>query len=130
MKKLLKIIAFFQYISLVVVLFLSEFIIGSIAFVFRGGIGRTISNDLKYGIEKHYNISDRGSLIAPSVAVIYDQLQTQFKCCGVHSYEDWYDIRSWPGERWVPKSCCKPRLIDNFNYQDGSGDDGFLDCTK
>lgn len=113
-----------------IVLFLSEFLVGSLVFVFRGGISRTISNDLKYGIDRYYNASDRGGLIAPSVAVIYDQLQSEFHCCGIHSYEDWYDIKSWPGERWVPRSCCKNKLIENLNYQDGSGDDSGVDCTK
>lgn len=89
-----------------------------------------VANEMKYGIEKHYNASDRGSIIAPSVAVIYDQLQTELQCCGIHTYEDWYDISSWPGERWVPKSCCKSKVADT-GYQDGSGDDGGLvDCRK
>lgn len=99
--------------------------------MFRGGIARMVANEMKYGIEKHYNASDRGSLIAPSISVIYDQLQTELKCCGIHSYEDWYDISSWPGERWVPRSCCKPNIVENLNYQDGSGDDsGVKDCRK
>lgn len=28
-------------------------------------------------------------------------------CCGVRTYEDWYDIDAWSGERWVPTSCCR-----------------------
>lgn len=111
-----------------IVLFLSEFLLGSIAFVFRGGIARMVANEMKYGIEKHYNESDRGSIIAPSVAVIYDQLQTELQCCGIHTYEDWYDIGSWQGQRWVPQSCCKPKATDSA-YQDGSGD-GSVDCRK
>lgn len=56
-------------------LFLSEFLIGAIAFLFRGGLGRTFANELRFGIERHYNASDRGSLIAPSVAAIWDSVQ-------------------------------------------------------
>lgn len=119
-----------QYFSLVIVLFLSEFLIGSIAFVFRGGIARMVANEMKHSIEKHYNASDRGNLLAPSVAAIYDHLQTELHCCGIQSYEDWYDINAWSGERWVPKSCCKPKITDT-GYQDGSGDDaGLVDCRK
>lgn len=70
---------FFQYFSLIVLLFLSEFLLGSLVFVFRGGIGRTVQNELKYGIEKHYNASDRGGLATPSVASIWDNLQTTVK---------------------------------------------------
>lgn len=110
----------FQYFTLLVLLFLTEFLLGSLAFVFRGGIGRTLANELKYGIEKFYNSSDLGGRITPSVASIWDSLQsnvTHFNeilstiaiksnfffsipkvhCCGVNSYEDWYDISSWPG---------------------------------
>lgn len=48
---------------------------GSLIFIFRGGIGRTLVNELKYGIEKHYNVTDRGGFATPSVATIWDQLQ-------------------------------------------------------
>uniref|UniRef100_A0A034VK29 Tetraspanin-9 n=1 Tax=Bactrocera dorsalis TaxID=27457 RepID=A0A034VK29_BACDO len=63
------------YFLLIVMLFLSEFLIGAIAFLFRGGLGRTFANELRFGIERHYNASDRGSLIAPSVAAIWDSVQ-------------------------------------------------------
>lgn len=34
----------------------------------------------------------------------------QFKCCGVTSYEDWFDIKAWPGKKYVPDSCCQPEF--------------------
>lgn len=117
------------YFMLVVMLFLSEFLLGSLAFVFRGGIGRMLVHELKYGIEKHYNVTDRGGILAPSVASIWDKLQLELQCCGVSSYEDWYDISAWPGERWVPRSCCRPRY--GSVYTEGSGDDlAGGDCRK
>lgn len=112
----------FQYFTLLVLLFLTEFLLGSLAFVFRGGIGRTLANELKYGIEKFYNSSDLGGRITPSVASIWDSLQSnvinkfyshlhlesnpfyvccKVHCCGVNSYEDWYDISSWPGDSYM-----------------------------
>uniref|UniRef100_U5EZT2 Tetraspanin n=1 Tax=Corethrella appendiculata TaxID=1370023 RepID=U5EZT2_9DIPT len=114
------------YFTLVVLLFLSEFLLGSLIFVFRGGIGRMLALELKEGIQKHYNVTDRGGMIAPSVSAIWDKLQVELQCCGVTSYEDWHDINSWPGERWVPKSCCRPR----YPSFEGSGDDLDLDCRK
>ncbi|XP_050328200.1 LOW QUALITY PROTEIN: tetraspanin-9 [Bactrocera neohumeralis] len=118
------------YFLLIVMLFLSEFLIGAIAFLFRGGLGRTFANELRFGIERHYNASDRGSLIAPSVAAIWDSVQQSFECCGVSSYEDWYDIQSWSGKRWVPESCCRPSEARSL-LTEGSGD-SFLrvDCGK
>lgn len=121
------------YFILIVLLFLSEFLIGSIAFLFRGGLGRTLANELRFGIEKHYNASDRGGLAAPSVASIWDSVQQSMECCGVTSYEDWYDINAWDGKRWVPDSCCK----NMYNRQrhmliegSGDGDGGSIDCGK
>lgn len=52
-------------------------------------------------------------------------------CCGVSSYADWYDISSWPGERWVPSSCCRPSYNRTFDMSlvEGSGTD-VLDTTS
>lgn len=61
---------------LIVLLFLSEFIIGALVFVFRGGLARILVAELRDGLENHYNATDRGSVTAPSVATIWDALQT------------------------------------------------------
>jgi len=120
------------YFTLLVLLFLTEFLLGSLAFVFRGGIGRTLANELKYGIDKFYNSSDLGGRITPSVASIWDSLQSNVHCCGVNSYEDWYDISSWPGERWVPDSCCRPLYNESFGLVEGSGYEmpASINCSK
>lgn len=79
-------LSFKQYFTLVVLLFLSEFLLGSLAFVFRGGIGRMMVHELKYGIEKHYNVSDRGGIFAPSVASIWDKVQVEVRCGAQKSF--------------------------------------------
>lgn len=43
----------------------------------------------------HYNTTDRGGMIAPSVSAIWDKVQVELQCCGVNSYEDWYEIDDW-----------------------------------
>lgn len=45
--------------------------------MFRGGLGRILANELRFGIEHHYNASDPGALAAPSVAAIWDHLQSE-----------------------------------------------------
>lgn len=74
-----------QYFMLIVMLFMSEFLVGSIAFLFRGGLGRTLANELRFGIERHYNASDRGSLVAPSVAAIWDSVQQSVSSLSMHT---------------------------------------------
>lgn len=118
-----------QYFSLIILLFLSQFIVGALAFVFRGGIGRTLAMELKDGIVKHYNVTDRGGMIAPSVSSIWDKVQVDLHCCGVNSYEDWYHIDSWPNQKWVPKSCCRPRHNLTTDLIEGSGGEE-EDCRK
>ena len=126
------IFSFFQYFSLIILLFLSQFIVGALAFVFRGGISRTLAMELKDGIVKHYNVTDRGGMITPSVSALWDKVQVDLNCCGVNSYEDWYNIENWPNQRWVPKSCCRPRYNLTADLLEGSGsdDDGSFDCRK
>lgn len=99
-------------------------------FVFRSGISRAVTMDIKDGIEKHYNSSDSGGLITPSVSGIWDRVQMELQCCGVNSYEDWFHIEQWPKEKWVPKSCCKTRHTMSPELYEGSGFDVDDDCRK
>lgn len=45
-------------------------------FLFRSGLTKTVINELRSGIEKHYNATDKGAFGAPSVATIWDNLQS------------------------------------------------------
>lgn len=149
----IKRIYLFQYFSLIILLFLSEFIVGALVFVFQSGIGRAITMDIKDGIVKHYNATDRGGnweflgiiiqfifptcthlgMISPSVSSIWDRVQTELQCCGVNSYEDWYFIESWPTEKHVPKSCCRTRSsVSTDTIYEGSGSSRYNegDCTR
>lgn len=120
------------YFSLIILLFLSEFIVGALVFVFRSGISRAITMDIKDGIVKHYNGTDRGGMISPSVSSIWDKVQSDLQCCGVNSYEDWYYIENWPKDKWVPRSCCRTKQsLSTDQYFEGSGSDYIEeDCRK
>lgn len=93
------------YFALVVFMFMAEFLIGSVAFVFREGIGHVLKEELTYGLKHHYNITAHGP---NSLVSIWDHLQSEFHCCGVRDYVDWYLIDSWPNDKFVPESCCLP----------------------
>lgn len=72
----LSIFEYFQYFSLIILIFLSEFLLGALIFLFRSGLTKTVINELRSGIEKHYNATDKGAFGAPSVATIWDNLQS------------------------------------------------------
>nr|CAD7395982.1 unnamed protein product [Timema poppensis] len=89
------------YFSLVIFMFLFEFLIATLAFVFRENLGHVLREELKTGIELHYNATHPNSLDS-----IWTHIHEEFHCCGVSGYEDWYDISAWKGQRFVPDSCC------------------------
>lgn len=96
-----------SYFILVIVILLTEFTCGTLAFVFREKISHTLKEELKDGIQNHYSVNETGD---NSLNRIWDHLQLEFRCCGVSSYEDWYLISAWPKERWVPDTCCLPAV--------------------
>nr|CAD7261299.1 unnamed protein product [Timema shepardi] len=51
-----------QYFSLVIFMFLFEFLIATLAFVFRENLGHVLREELKTGIELHYNATHPNSL--------------------------------------------------------------------
>lgn len=87
--------------------------------------------DVKDGIVQHYNASDRGGMVSPSVSAIWDKVQNELQCCGVNSYEDWYNINDWEDKKWVPQSCCRTRHTMSSEVYEGSGYDQVdVDCRK
>lgn len=109
------------YFSLVVFMFVVEFMMGSIAFVFRNHLAHTLKEELIDGMRYHYNVTTSGP---NSLVAIWDHLQTEFHCCGVHNYENWYMIQAWPTERWVPDSCCLPAVEFSSFASDHCGRSG------
>lgn len=110
-----------QYFSLVVFMFVAEFLMGSMAFVFRENLGHTLREELIDGLRYHYNITAKGP---NSLVAIWDHLQSEFHCCGVKNYEDWYMIDAWPDKKWVPDSCCLPAVEFSHLAIDHCGQSG------
>lgn len=62
----------FQYFTLVIFLFMFEFMLATLAFVFREKLGLTMKDELLQGIEEHYlNPPDNG------MEVIWDHIQKE-----------------------------------------------------
>ncbi|KAL1122699.1 hypothetical protein AAG570_003026, partial [Ranatra chinensis] len=106
------------YFSLVIIMFLLEFIVASLAFVYREDLSETIKAELTDGIKEHYkNPTDNG------IEEIWDHVHTRFSCCGVNNYQDWYDIKAWPEKKIVPASCCIEKYRNNTDcWSEGNQD--------
>ncbi|VDO95778.1 unnamed protein product [Soboliphyme baturini] len=53
--------------------------------------------------------------------VTWDSLQSQFKCCGVESYKDWFRSERWPQNNWVLDSCCDPAHFKSTDSMENCG---------
>lgn len=97
------------YFGLVMLMFLAEFMLGTLAFTFRAHLSRSLKQELLFGIEKHYNVTYNITKEPGTIPVIWDHIHTEFHCCGVRDYTDWFQIDAWPKEDRVPDSCCMQR---------------------
>uniref|UniRef100_H2YH80 Tetraspanin n=1 Tax=Ciona savignyi TaxID=51511 RepID=H2YH80_CIOSA len=95
------------YFALLVAIFLCECIAGILAFVYYQTLHDELVSELKSNLNKNYNQTGQEAF---SVAV--DDMQQDFKCCGVQSYADWSSskfITSPTNKNGLktPESCCK-----------------------
>uniref|UniRef100_A0AC34PUY5 Tetraspanin n=1 Tax=Panagrolaimus sp. JU765 TaxID=591449 RepID=A0AC34PUY5_9BILA len=56
------------------------------------------------------------------LAVTWDEMQGELRCCGVDSYKDWFNSSGWPKNNFVPDSCCNVEEFADF--------DAFHNCGK
>jgi len=89
--------------------------VGTIAFAFRRTFGDTFRQELLDGIKQRYVLDDRNCMTAT-----WDQIQMRFECCGVSNNTDWYKIKAWPEQDWVPQSCCISTPIHDTNNETSS----------
>lgn len=108
------------YACIVCVLLLVEVSCGVVGFYFRGEVQGGIREKLSNAIVL-YRDPDK-----PDLQLVIETTQTEFKCCGIASYEDWqtniYFNCSSPGAEacGVPRTCCKTEE-DRINSQCGFG---------
>lgn len=61
-------------------MFLGEFMLGTLAFIFREHLAKSLKAELLYGIEKHYNVTrEPGTLPA-----IWDHIHTEVRTDKCH----------------------------------------------
>lgn len=108
------------YASIVGFLLLVELTCGVLGFYFRETVQEGIGEKLKDAIVLYREPNK------PDLQLLIETTQTEFKCCGIISYEDWgsndYFNCSSPGVEacGVPKTCCKTEE-DRTNNQCGYG---------
>lgn len=93
------------YFVLLLIIFLAELIAGILGFIYYDSIHAELSEDLKSNMNRKYNQTGEEAL---TKAV--DEMQQDFKCCGVQMYSDWsnstFILNNKEGLK-TPLSCCK-----------------------
>ncbi|KZS07158.1 CD81 antigen [Daphnia magna] len=102
-----------SYFILVAMLCGAELVCGILGFMYSETFSVSLQQELLTGIQTHYNTSEHYA----GITLAWNHIQHQLSCCGVHHYEDWFNISAWPGDSRVPHSCCIP----SFQYMDDCG---------
>ncbi|KAG1707008.1 Tetraspanin-9 [Nymphon striatum] len=96
------------YFFCVVLIFIAELLAGTFGFIYRAEIGGVVKDELKMGIKEKYNGTSK-------LVDVWRHIQLEFKCCGVSSFKDWFNITAWPEKSYVPSSCCSAQYRNYTN---------------
>jgi tetraspanin-9 len=116
-----------SYLTLIVTIMMLEIAAGTLGYVFRAHIRETLHQELIDNVKFKYSANDTSG-----IASTWDIVQNKFNCCGVDSYQDWYNSTAWPAEQWVPESCCSPlnSTLEADNSMDICGRDEARDSSR
>lgn len=97
---LVKLIIFFQYIALIVVIAICQFSLGIFAFI-QPKDQDNFSKVINTSVDTIFNKTKNGNLI--------NLLQTDLKCCGTYGPDFWNQTLNKP----FPKTCCTDKICSN-----------------
>ncbi|XP_073410459.1 tetraspanin-4 isoform X2 [Dendrobates tinctorius] len=86
-----------SFFILLLIIFLLELIVVTLFFIYTDKIDRYAQQDLKKGLHLYGTEGNIGLTNAWSI------IQTDFRCCGVSNYTDWFEVYNMSR---VPDSCC------------------------
>ncbi|XP_038663279.1 tetraspanin-4a isoform X2 [Scyliorhinus canicula] len=86
------------FFILLLIIFVMEMVCGILFSVYRGQIDTYAREDLKQGLQLFDTDGNIGLTNAWSI------IQTDFRCCGVSNYTDWFEAFNTTG---APDSCCR-----------------------
>lgn len=92
---------FSQFSILLILVFILELSAGISGYVLRNQTARLVGDGLKNTM-KDYGINN-----SMEITKIWDEIQTDFQCCGVDGPVDWKVVVK---NNSLPMSCCKPGI--------------------
>uniref|UniRef100_A0A6P7GDZ6 Tetraspanin n=1 Tax=Diabrotica virgifera virgifera TaxID=50390 RepID=A0A6P7GDZ6_DIAVI len=89
------------YSTLLVIIFILELAVGITAVVLKGKTEEFLADKLEETMHTYNNHSFN------ETTVVWDTIQSQFQCCGVHNFTDWKNVPAVNYTTGLPLSCCK-----------------------
>ncbi|XP_033760029.1 tetraspanin-7-like [Pecten maximus] len=90
-------ILLYMYAVFLVVVFIVELSAGAAGFVYQSKLESGFKEGLEKALHKYK--------VDTEITGAMDDLQSQLKCCGIHSYSDWVN-RTTTTDGKIPTSCC------------------------
>ncbi|KAB0795388.1 hypothetical protein PPYR_12227 [Photinus pyralis] len=87
---------------LLILIFVLEFAAGISGYVLRNQTFDFLSEKLQSSLHKY----DPNNTSSPTTK-FWDEIQTDFHCCGVHNYMDWKNVTN---NDYLPMTCCGPQI--------------------
>lgn len=104
------------YFVFVVVVFIVELTSGVLGFLYRDEVTETVRHEM------FLHLNGKRAPLENDIRT-WEQLQTQFSCCGVDSFEDWFRSPRWKSlTDQVPVSCCDPDKVGSLGGKCGLKD--------
>jgi len=94
----------YTYGTMLALILLSLIGVAVTVYIFKDDARKLISANMKDGMQNYNKTGSRG------VTDTWDIMQSDFKCCGVDSYKEWFNVTLFSNGD-VPDSCCK-EIVD------------------
>lgn len=100
----------FQYATFMILIVIVQLTLGGLAAIYKNDAKIETGNFLRSTISKYYN--DAGTVKPDAVNLVWNQLMTDMRCCGVDSYKDFAAAEKWQATKGasdivMPRECCQ-----------------------
>ncbi|XP_037953236.1 tetraspanin-18 isoform X2 [Teleopsis dalmanni] len=105
------------YGVLLIMLLVAEIVAGGLAAFYKETARNETKNFLETTITNYYKSSDNPD----AVTHMWNQMMSNFACCGVNDYRDFEKSQSWMerrGNHTIPEACCILKDVSNYIPRD------------
>jgi len=103
------------YFVFVLLVFVVESTAGVLGVLYRDEVSELVRYELYSHMRSNSSYVSDDTRGTNGQRITWDDLQQQFRCCGVDNYKDWFRHKHWPYNDFVPDSCCDPASFSSVD---------------